>query len=92
MAVLARAQQDAVWNRQQVCNKLRSLLREYFPAFLEAFRDKPGGLARPDARRILAVAPTSALAAKLPLWPWPPVRAWTGLRTTASSRATAPRC
>lgn len=68
VAVLARAQQDAVWNRQQICNQLRSLLREYFPAFLEAFKDKPGGLARPDARRILAVAPTPALAAKLPLW------------------------
>ncbi|MFG2669162.1 IS110 family transposase [Streptomyces sp. NPDC048387] len=68
VAVLARAQQDAVWNRQQVCNQLRSLLREYFPAFLEAFKDKPGGLARPDARRILAVAPTPALAAKLPIW------------------------
>jgi len=29
IAVLARAQQDAVWNRQQLANKLRSLLREY---------------------------------------------------------------
>jgi len=26
--VLARAQQDAVWDRQQAANKLRSLLRE----------------------------------------------------------------
>ncbi len=66
VAVLAQAQQDAVWSRQQVCNQLRSLLREYFPAFLEAFKDKQGGLARPDARRILAVAPTPALA--MPLW------------------------
>ncbi|MFE5300373.1 hypothetical protein [Streptomyces sp. NPDC056632] len=38
------------------------------PAFLEAFKDKQGGLARADARRIPAVAPTLALAAKLPLW------------------------
>lgn len=68
VAVLARAQQDAVWNRQQVANQLRSLLREYFPAMIEAFRDKPGTLTRPDARRILAVAPTPALAAKLPMW------------------------
>ncbi|MEW1635447.1 hypothetical protein AB0469_15380 [Streptomyces sp. NPDC093801] len=30
-------------------------------------RDEPGGLARPDARRILAVAPTPAPAAELPL-------------------------
>lgn len=68
VAVLARAQQDAVWNRQQVANQLRSLLREYFPAMIEAFRDKPGTLTRPDARRILAVAPTPALAAKLQMW------------------------
>lgn len=32
IAVLARAQQDAVWNRQQLANQLRSLLREYYPA------------------------------------------------------------
>jgi hypothetical protein len=31
IAVLARAQQDAVWNRQQLANQLRSLLREFFP-------------------------------------------------------------
>ncbi|MFE9469365.1 IS110 family transposase [Streptomyces virginiae] len=68
VAVLARAQQDAVWNRQQVANQLRSLLREYFPAMIEAFRDKPGTLTRPDARRILAVAPTPGLAAKLQMW------------------------
>ena len=51
IAVLARAQQDAVWNRQQITNQLRSLLREYYPAFLEAFQDhRPDGLAHPDAR------------------------------------------
>ena len=32
VSVLARAQQDAVWNRQQLTNQLRSLLREYYPA------------------------------------------------------------
>ena len=32
VAVLARAQQDAVWNRTTAHNKLRSHLREYFPA------------------------------------------------------------
>lgn len=68
VAVLAHAQQDAVWNRQQVANQLRSLMREYFPAMIEAFRDKPGTLTRPDARRVLAVAPTPALAAKLRMW------------------------
>ena len=47
IAVLARAQQDAVWNTQQHANQLRSLLREYFPAALEAFRIKNVGLTCP---------------------------------------------
>lgn len=55
IAVLARAHQDAVWNRQQIANQLRSLLREYYPAALEAWRNKAGGLTRPDARKILGV-------------------------------------
>jgi len=59
--VLARAQQDAVWERQQDGNKLRSLLREYYPSFLATFDD----LASPDARATLAVAPTPAAAAWL---------------------------
>jgi len=37
--VLARAQQDAVWDQQQTANKLRSLLRQYFPTFLATFPD-----------------------------------------------------
>ncbi|MYV99927.1 transposase, partial [Streptomyces sp. SID3343] len=37
VAVLARAQQDAIWSRQQICNQVRSLLREYYPAALDAF-------------------------------------------------------
>ena len=37
IAVLARAQQDAVWDRTPAHNRLRSHLREYFPAFLAAF-------------------------------------------------------
>lgn len=58
IAVLARAQQDAVWDRTRVHNRLRSLLREYCPAILQAFADKRGGLLRPEARAILAAAPT----------------------------------
>jgi transposase len=65
IAVLARAQQDAVWDRTQAHNKLRSLLREYYPAFLAAFRDARGGIMRPEARVILAAAPTPAAAAAL---------------------------
>nr|WP_285734388.1 IS110 family transposase [Kitasatospora phosalacinea] len=67
VTVLARAQQDAVWNRQQLGNQIRSLLREYYPAAMEAFQSKAGGLARPDARAVLAAAPTPARAAKLSL-------------------------
>ena len=65
VAVLARAQQDAVWDRTQAHNKLRSQLREYFPAFLAAFADKREGIMRPEARVILATAPTPAQAARL---------------------------
>jgi transposase len=65
IAVLARAQQDAVWERTCAHNKLRSLLREYYPALLEAFTDKRGGLLRPEARALLAAAPTPRTAAQL---------------------------
>lgn len=67
VTVLARAQQDTVWNRQQLGNQLRSLLREYYPAALTAFQHKENGLARPDARAVLATAPTPTAAAKLTL-------------------------
>ena len=67
IAVLARAQQDAVWNRQQLVNQLRSLLREYYPNFLTAFATREGGLRRPDARAVLATAATPGQAAALSL-------------------------
>jgi hypothetical protein len=63
IAVLARAQQDAVWARTQAHNKLRSHLREYYPGFLAAFADSRDGIMRPGARGILAAAPTPAAAA-----------------------------
>jgi transposase len=64
--VLARAQQDAVWARQQIGNQIRDLLKDFYPAALVAFAELPaGGLARADARTILAAAPTPAAAAKL---------------------------
>jgi len=60
--VLARAQQDAVWARQQVGNQIRDLLKDFYPAALMAFAGLPeGGL----ARTILAAAPTPTQAAKL---------------------------
>lgn len=67
IAVLARAQQDAVWDRTTAHNKLRSHLREYFPGFLAAFAGARDGILRPEARTILAAAPTPAAAAKLTL-------------------------
>jgi hypothetical protein len=67
IAVLARAQQDAVWNRQQIGNQIRSLLREYYPAALDAFLAKQGGLAREEARIILAEAPTPTEGSRLSL-------------------------
>jgi Transposase/Transposase IS116/IS110/IS902 family len=67
IAVLARAQQDAVWARIAAHNKLRSHLREYYPAFLAAYAAARGGITRPDARTILAAAPTPAAGAALTL-------------------------
>lgn len=59
--VLARAHQDAVHARQQTANRLRSLLREFFPAALQAFPD----LTTRTALVVLAAAPTPAAAARL---------------------------
>jgi transposase len=66
IAVLARAQQDAVWRRTKASNELRSLLREYHPMFLAAFGDRSAtNLAKPEVRAVLAIAATPAATAKL---------------------------
>ncbi|WP_320779981.1 IS110 family transposase [Streptomyces sp. CRN 30] len=65
IAVLARAQQDATWNRQQIANQLRSLLREYYPAALAAVEPWKNGLCRPEAHAFLRLAPTPTRAARL---------------------------
>ncbi|MFE7216579.1 IS110 family transposase [Streptomyces sp. NPDC057611] len=62
VAVLARAQQDATWNRQQTANQLRSLLREYYPAALAAVEPWKNGLCRPEAHELLRLAPTPSRA------------------------------
>jgi transposase len=59
--VLARAHQRLVWDRNRQTNRLRSALREYFPAALAAFED----LDHPDALGVLGRAPTPEAAAKL---------------------------
>ena len=52
--VLARAHQSMIWTRQRQTNQLRSTLREFYPAALDAFDD----LAGRDALAVLAIAPT----------------------------------
>jgi transposase len=61
--VLARAHQSLIWARTRHANALRSALREYYPAALEAFDDLTGR----DALAILGRAPTPAQAARLSL-------------------------
>jgi hypothetical protein len=61
--VLARAHQNLIWTRNQHTNALRSALREYYPAALEAF----GDLHSHDALAILGRAPSPVEAAGLSL-------------------------
>jgi transposase len=61
--VLARAHQNLIWARTRHTNGLRSALREYYPAALEAFED----LADRDTLAILGRAPTPADARRLSL-------------------------
>jgi transposase len=59
--ILARSHQKLIWTRQRQTNALRSTLREFYPAALEAFDD----LAGRDALAVLAKAPTPAQGRKL---------------------------
>lgn len=61
--VLARAHQSLIWTRQRQANQLRSTLREFYPAALEAFDE----LASRDALAILAIASTPAAGRHLSL-------------------------
>jgi transposase len=61
--VLARAHQSLIWSRQRQANQLRSTLREFYPAALDAFDDLASG----DALAVLAVAPTPAQGRRLSL-------------------------
>ncbi|MEV4390706.1 IS110 family transposase [Nonomuraea sp. NPDC049607] len=62
IAVLARGHQDAVWRVHRIGNELRSLLREYHPAFLTLFAGQEGGITCREARAVLKIAPTLATA------------------------------
>jgi transposase len=61
--VLARGHQNLIWARTRHTNQLRSALREYYPAALEAFDD----LADRDALAVLGRAPTPDTGAALSL-------------------------
>jgi hypothetical protein len=61
--IAARAHQKLVWERTRHLLRMRSALREYFPAALEAYQDL--GLAGPDALELLRKAPDPASAARL---------------------------
>jgi hypothetical protein len=61
LKLLARTHQTLIWERQRHVLRLRSALREFFPAALEAFED----LRAPDTLELLGRAPDLARAAKL---------------------------
>jgi len=60
--VLARSHQNLIWARRTNANILRSTLREFYPAALEAFGDD---LSSSDALFVLTAAPTPSAGAKL---------------------------
>ena len=59
--VVTRAHQSLIWARQRQLNQLRSTLREFYPAALEAFPE----LGSSDALAVLAVASTPTLGRQL---------------------------
>jgi transposase len=61
--VLARAHQSMIWSRQRQANQLRSTLREFYPAALDAFDDLASG----DALAVLTIAPSPAQGRRLSL-------------------------
>lgn len=61
--VVARAHQTLIWERVRTFQRLRSTLREYFPAALNAYADLT--LTSTDALELLIKAPTPAAGAKL---------------------------
>ena len=60
--VLARAHQSMIWSRRQQANRLRSALRELYPAALAAFDDLTSG----EAVEVLRAAPAPAWARRCP--------------------------
>ena len=65
--IAARARQKLVWERTRHQLRMRSALREYFPAALEAYADLT--LTGPDALELLGRAPDPDSAARLTVTP-----------------------
>jgi transposase len=61
MKLVARSHQTLIWDRTRHVARLRSALREFFPAALAAFED----LGAPDALSLLAQAPDPDRGARL---------------------------
>jgi transposase len=65
LKLVARAHQSLIWDRTRHLQRLRSALREYFPAALEAFAAAGIDVTAPDALELLGRAPDPARAAAL---------------------------
>jgi transposase len=65
LKLVARAHQSLIWDRQRQVLRLRSALREYFPAALEAFAAAGIDLGDGDALELLGRAPDPDRAAQL---------------------------
>jgi transposase len=59
--LVARSHQSAIWSRRRLANQVRSALREYYPAALDAFDDLTHG----DAVEVLTIASTPELGRSL---------------------------
>jgi len=82
--VLARSHQSLIWARTRHANMLRSGLREYYPAALEAFDSLSGG----DALAVLGRAPTPEQGARLSLAKIGSALKATGRQRNIDARAT----
>lgn len=90
MKLVARSHQSMIWDRTRHVLRLRSALREYFPAALTAFDD----LDAPDALAVLAAAPDPDRAARLStarISTWVP-QMLGGLGTWITGRCRSERC
>ncbi|MDG4803613.1 IS110 family transposase [Micromonospora sp. WMMD980] len=62
---LTRAHRQALHSSGLLARRLRSVLRDYYPSAATAWAHLPAGLTRPEARIVLAAAPTPTRAARL---------------------------